>query len=587
MRSQDSNKEQENEGIGNRLAPVAFLVPAAALGAAIAVAVANYAPLTYTAPAVAQATQEVAAAPELKVVDTAEVEKTSAVGLATQTDFGIDLSNVKDGTYTGSGTGFSGTITVEVTIQDGKIAAIQILSSGDDEAYFSRVRGLVDTVIAQQSLSIDTVSGATYSSRGLLSAIKNALLQATGQETEPLDEAPAASATSNKAAAVVEPAVEAPKGFANGVYEGSAEGYNGPVTVRVTIQGGKIAAVDLVSHEDDAQFDWAWAQIPAAIVSAQSTNVDTVSGATYSSKGIIAAVQKALKKAAAAAGSTIDVPDADGAAADDASGDDKKDDASGDKDPGKTDGKNDAGKTDGDEADGKTDGDSNKADGDKGDDADDAAKTHYQAGTYTGFALCSDGDEENFEPYYVAVTIEVKENKVAGITKIWGTNKTDDPTLTEVLDPFDVSNQAFLTYAVEGRTVKKVWYEGVKAQLLAGKASDKIDVVSRSTYSSRAIAAAYDAALKQSEDAYKKAHPDEEKKDDADKGDASDKDDASGNDAAEKDDTEKDDAADNGDAADNDAAEKGDDTKKDTADEDDSAAGDGDSATTEGEVAHE
>ncbi len=485
MSSEDLNNEQENEGIGTKFASAAFLAPAAVAGVAIAAAVGSYVPLTYTAPAVAEATQQVASAPELKALDTSDAEKTSVAGLASETDFGIDLSNVKDGTYTGSGTGFSGTITVQVTIQGGKITAIEILSSGDDESYFGQVRGLVDTVIAQQSLNIDTVSGATYSSRGLLSAIKNALLKATGQDPEPLAEAAGANVNSNKTMAAVESTVTAPNGFADGTYEGTAEGYNGPITVRVTIAGGNISAVDLVSHEDDAQFLWAWAQIPGDIVATQSTNVDTVSGATYSSMGIISAVQQALKKAAAAAGNTVVVPDG----GDGSGSDGKKDDADS--------GKDDAGKDD-----------SGKDDSGK-DDSSDGEATHYEDGSYTGFALCSDNGDENFSPYYVAVTIEVKDDKVAGISKIWGTNQTTDATLPEVLDPFDEQNQDYLDYAIDGRTFRKVWYEGVKAQLLAGVSPSKVDVVSRSTYSSRAIAKAYESALKLAEEAYKKAHQSE------------------------------------------------------------------------------
>ncbi|WP_322155412.1 FMN-binding protein [Paratractidigestivibacter sp.] len=503
MSSKDSNNEQVKEGVGAKLASVAFLAPTAVAGVAIAAAVGNYVPVAYVAPAVAEQVQASVAAAELKEVDTSEVEKESAEGLATETDFGIDLSNVKDGTYTGSGTGFSGTITVQVTIQGGKITAIEILSSGDDESYFGQVRGLVDTVIAQQSLDVDTVSGATYSSRGLLAAIKNALLQATGQEPEALNEALGASLTSAKTMAAVESAVDAPNGFADGSYEGSAEGYNGPVTVRVTVASGKIASIDLVSHEDDAQFLWAWAQIPGDIVSAQSTNVDTVSGATYSSKGIIAAVQQALKKAAAAAGNKTD------ADADTAGADGKKDDAAGSQDG--FDADSGGGSGGGETADGGA-GDNGASDGGSGSDTEAA---HYEDGAYTGFALCSDGDEGNFEPYYVAVTIEVKEGKVAGIKSILGTNVTTDASLPEVLDPFNADNQTYLDYAVKGRTVKKVWYEGVEAQLLAGKTPSKIDVVSRSTYSSRAIAKAYQAALSLSEEAYKKAHPEDEKKDES------------------------------------------------------------------------
>ncbi|MDO4849894.1 MAG: FMN-binding protein [Coriobacteriia bacterium] len=451
---------EPKEGFLRKVAPAAFLAPAVIAGVAIAAAVGEYAPLVYEAPAAVEPVQS-ANAVELATVDTSDAEKESATGLATETDFGIDLSNVKDGTYTGSGTGFSGVITVQVTIQGGKITAIEIVSSGDDESYFGQVRGLVDTVIEQQSLSIDTVSGATYSSRGLLSAIKNALLQATGQATEALTD-PVGVGSTNKTLATVADSVAAPNGYADGVFTGEGEGFNDTIRVSVTIQGGKIAAIDLLEQSDTADYFFrAWPSIPNAMVASQSSKVDAVSGATYSSNGIISAVQSALRKAAAAGNSTKDPTDA--------------------VDPDPT-----------------PDPDPDNPDGDK-------SEAKYEDGSYTGYALCEDADDESFDRYYVAVTVVVKDGKVFEIKDVHGTNQA--ATLAEILDPFNEDNKVYLDYAANGRTVKKVWYEGVVAQLLAGKKSAAIDVVSRSTFSSRSIAAAYSNALELSAQAYKKAHP--------------------------------------------------------------------------------
>lgn len=86
----------------------------------------------------------------------------------------------KDGIYTGSGTGYKGgTTKVSVTVTNGKITNIQILSNQDTPKYFNRVSGtIVDNIISNQSTSVDTVSGATYSSKGILSAVQNALSEA-------------------------------------------------------------------------------------------------------------------------------------------------------------------------------------------------------------------------------------------------------------------------------------------------------------------------------------------------------------------------------------------------------------------------
>ena len=89
---------------------------------------------------------------------------------------GFDLSAVADGTYIGSGTGLRGTTTVSVTVADGKISDIQVVSYEDDQQYFERAEStMVSEVLAAQSLDVDTVSGATFSSNSILEAVANAL----------------------------------------------------------------------------------------------------------------------------------------------------------------------------------------------------------------------------------------------------------------------------------------------------------------------------------------------------------------------------------------------------------------------------
>ncbi len=82
---------------------------------------------------------------------------------------------------------------------------------------------------------------------------------------------------------------------ADGIYEGAAQGMNGPVKVSVTISGGKITEVTVLEHSETAGIsDPAIEQIPAAIVAANSTEVDGVSGATMTSNGIKNAAAAAL-----------------------------------------------------------------------------------------------------------------------------------------------------------------------------------------------------------------------------------------------------------------------------------------------------
>ena len=80
----------------------------------------------------------------------------------------------KDGSYIGSAQGFGGDIKVKVTVSGQKISAIDITeASGEDEAYLSMAKDIINTMLDKQTADVDTVSGATYSSTG----IKNAVTQ--------------------------------------------------------------------------------------------------------------------------------------------------------------------------------------------------------------------------------------------------------------------------------------------------------------------------------------------------------------------------------------------------------------------------
>jgi len=81
-------------------------------------------------------------------------------------------------------------------------------------------------------------------------------------------------------------------------YLGVGRGIGGDVTVKVTMDGDKISSVEIVSHnETDIISDKAISDLPIVIIEKQSTEVDTVSGATVTSKAIIEAVNNALEQA--------------------------------------------------------------------------------------------------------------------------------------------------------------------------------------------------------------------------------------------------------------------------------------------------
>ena len=87
-------------------------------------------------------------------------------------------SKYKDGTFTGSAKGYNGDITVSVTIAGDKITAVNVVSGSDDEPYFSTAKALTSTIVSNQSADVATVSGATFSSNGIIAAAKNAINQA-------------------------------------------------------------------------------------------------------------------------------------------------------------------------------------------------------------------------------------------------------------------------------------------------------------------------------------------------------------------------------------------------------------------------
>lgn len=92
-------------------------------------------------------------------------------------DDAADADNVyKDGTYTGEADGYGGTIQVEVTLASDEITSIDVVSApGEDSAYLSQAESVIDSILSAQSTDVDTVSGATFSSTGILNAVDDAL----------------------------------------------------------------------------------------------------------------------------------------------------------------------------------------------------------------------------------------------------------------------------------------------------------------------------------------------------------------------------------------------------------------------------
>ncbi|MGB4659931.1 MAG: FMN-binding protein, partial [Mobilitalea sp.] len=250
----------------------------------------------------------------------------------------ISENALADGTYEGTGSGFRGETTVNVTVSEGIISEIQIVSTDDDAKYMNKASNqMIADMISTQTAEVDTVSGATYSSNGLIEAVKEALSQAATDntttdttadttadtttdiandtsDTEDNDTSDVedndttdvvddtgistditSSTTSSDTTTGSDSSTGTLASVADGTYEGSGTGFRGETTVSVTVSGGKITDVSILSYQDDQRyFDSASDTVTSEIITNQDVNVDAVSGATYSSNSIIAAVADAL-----------------------------------------------------------------------------------------------------------------------------------------------------------------------------------------------------------------------------------------------------------------------------------------------------
>jgi len=217
---------------------------------------------------------------------------------AAQPSTGTSTGQYQDGTYKGSARGFKGMITVSVTVENGLITAITDVSNTDTPSFFERCWSEVTgDIIEAQSTDVDAVTGATYSSVGIMDAVADALsgqtataAAATGATESDASEEAAASDSEESASSSV-----AAGQYADGVYTGSGTGFRGETVVEVTVQNGQITGITETSKQDDDQFFYrAWSTVTDEILAGQAVEVDAVSGATFSSNSIMEAVADAL-----------------------------------------------------------------------------------------------------------------------------------------------------------------------------------------------------------------------------------------------------------------------------------------------------
>ena len=203
----------------------------------------------------------------------------------------------KDGVYTGTGAGYGGTMKLQVTIKDGKISDIQILSQSETGSYLERAKTLLDKIKENNGTSgVNAVSGATRSSNGIFDAVNACLSQAEGgKDTSTTGSTGGGHGPSGSLASYSK--INYDEWYlADGTYTGVASGYGGNTSIHVSVQvtGGKIVNVNIDSSAESGSYMNSAMSVIDKITAGNTTNVDKVSGATYSSNGILAAVENAL-----------------------------------------------------------------------------------------------------------------------------------------------------------------------------------------------------------------------------------------------------------------------------------------------------
>lgn len=345
-----------------------------------------------------------------------------------------ESGNYEDGTYNGSAKGFGGTIKVKVTIKNGKLSKIKLVSaSGESGSYLSKAKSLLKTIKKKQTTNVDAVSGATYSSNGIIKAVRNALKKADKDKKNKKSKKNKKNKKNKKKSKKKKnsPSKQPFKDgdYQDGTFVGTAEGFDGNITVKVTIKNGKIASVEVTDHsgETDTYYKQASAVINT-IVKKNSPNVDAISGATYSSTGIINAVKNALNKAKGGKEDNKPAPDQTTQS-----------------------GKDNTGSNEGDTTEPATE-----------------ISYQYNDGEYQVTSACHDEYGE-FSEYDLNVTVTIKNDKITDV---------------KVEDIYIASNASYLDRAK--RIIPKIVEKGTP---------EGVDTISRATCSSKAIKEACKKAL--------------------------------------------------------------------------------------------
>ena len=186
-------------------------------------------------------------------------------------------SKYTSGTYTHTATGFGGDVVATLTFDDSSLTEMTLVGEAETANIGqAALETIKENVMESQSADFEVVSGATFTSNAAKEAIQKAFDEAAGQAGEATE-----AALPN-----------------DGKYVETVVGHEGLVNVCTMFVDGKIANVQVLSHDEtQAVGTYAVERIPGMIVENQSINVDAVAGATVTSNAIKQAVSNAITSA--------------------------------------------------------------------------------------------------------------------------------------------------------------------------------------------------------------------------------------------------------------------------------------------------
>jgi fumarate reductase flavoprotein subunit len=179
-------------------------------------------------------------------------------------------------TVTTSAQGFGGSITVTLTLEEGRITAISAVGPDETPGIGSRaIEQLPGIIAAKGSLDVDVIAGASITSNAIIIAARQGVNELTGAKV---------------ATAKMKP----------GTYTASAYGFMGiePLTVHLTVSTDKIEKLEIDRGRESVPMINAINKLMVPrILQYQSLAVDTITGATASGSAVLQAAREALTEA--------------------------------------------------------------------------------------------------------------------------------------------------------------------------------------------------------------------------------------------------------------------------------------------------